>query len=574
MMDWMTHKLSRWLFMAVTAFAFSPLAIAQTLPATSDGSQVWLVKRADGGIVISHRDVARESSSLRNVAEFQGQLAPGGFAAGHGSTWLVYQGPGNLLFQSISLVAPRDVDMLRHAQVDAERALSGDVQLWSLAVTESGPWALLRARSAAGMADIDDALASDGRAATAANRAALPALKNTTSPVQPATTNTLPDAKPESVDQSSTDVDKPATTTHTDRLVALKFNRWVDGTLPADWPEDARKWLVTRNRNDTAPLLVALLPARDGTQQLRVYEMTGQSWRRSDYELAAMRDMVPVAVDGQLLLATVPVSAEPGSPELAILGVYPERIYPIGSLGTVPTGGSDTWTVLPVGATVALVQRNSEDTVDIRQIDLDGKSVQTVSEMQADAGGDRPLAGYLVIVGCLAIGSPLIFYYWRRMPDGESLTLPKDVVPSDMMRRIFAVCIDFAPAVFLVMKYFDISFVELIERMPARDVPLEQLTAPVVMVALFVLHTTISEAITGRTLGKMALGLRVMRTDGATPKVWQILVRNVLKIIEVFGWPLAFAPIMRPIARQRLGDLAAGTVVVAPAEPEEEDRHD
>lgn len=67
----------------------------------------------------------------------------------------------------------------------------------------------------------------------------------------------------------------------------------------------------------------------------------------------------------------------------------------------------------------------------------------------------------------------------------------------------------------------------------------------------------------GRTPGKRALGIRVVRMDGAPVGVVESLARNVLRAVEV---PLGYAPGVLAIAlgsrRQRLGDLVAGTLVV------------
>jgi len=71
------------------------------------------------------------------------------------------------------------------------------------------------------------------------------------------------------------------------------------------------------------------------------------------------------------------------------------------------------------------------------------------------------------------------------------------------------------------------------------------------------------EAVTGgRTLGKRALGLRVVRIDGSAPDVTAILVRDVVRVIDLglFGVGIVVM-FFHPLSR-RLGDLAAGTVVV------------
>ena len=68
----------------------------------------------------------------------------------------------------------------------------------------------------------------------------------------------------------------------------------------------------------------------------------------------------------------------------------------------------------------------------------------------------------------------------------------------------------------------------------------------------------------GRTPGKRAAGLRVVRSDGAAVGLRTSAVRNLLRLVE--GLPLSYLPAVASILvtrdNQRLGDLAAGTVVV------------
>lgn len=74
------------------------------------------------------------------------------------------------------------------------------------------------------------------------------------------------------------------------------------------------------------------------------------------------------------------------------------------------------------------------------------------------------------------------------------------------------------------------------------------------------------EALQGATLGKMALGLRVVKTDG-TPISWgESVVRNLLRIVDeipfVIPYLLAAILVWNSPTRQRLGDRVAKTVVV------------
>lgn len=70
----------------------------------------------------------------------------------------------------------------------------------------------------------------------------------------------------------------------------------------------------------------------------------------------------------------------------------------------------------------------------------------------------------------------------------------------------------------------------------------------------------------GRTPGKAAQRLRVVRTDGQPAGGASILVRNLIRIVDVFALPfLAVISMVISGRSQRLGDLAAGTMVVREA---------
>lgn len=68
----------------------------------------------------------------------------------------------------------------------------------------------------------------------------------------------------------------------------------------------------------------------------------------------------------------------------------------------------------------------------------------------------------------------------------------------------------------------------------------------------------------GRTPGKRVLGLRVVLADGGPVGLRASAVRNLIRLIE--GFALSYVPAILSILitrdNQRLGDLAAGTIVV------------
>lgn len=75
----------------------------------------------------------------------------------------------------------------------------------------------------------------------------------------------------------------------------------------------------------------------------------------------------------------------------------------------------------------------------------------------------------------------------------------------------------------------------------------------------------------GRTPGKRWTGLRVVRADGGPVTFSTSAVRNLMRLVDgLFAYAVGVVAILVSARNQRLGDLAAGTVVVrerrAPAE--------
>ena len=104
---------------------------------------------------------------------------------------------------------------------------------------------------------------------------------------------------------------------------------------------------------------------------------------------------------------------------------------------------------------------------------------------------------------------------------------------------------------------------------PSNDPAADNRTAMILFgigILTYVGHTLIAELLCGQSIGKMMLGLRVVGTEGQVPKPTAIILRNLMRIVDVIPLlPLLFLP-FTPL-RQRIGDIAAGTVVVA-REPE------
>lgn len=80
---------------------------------------------------------------------------------------------------------------------------------------------------------------------------------------------------------------------------------------------------------------------------------------------------------------------------------------------------------------------------------------------------------------------------------------------------------------------------------------------------LFLAYYVGLEATRGATLGKMLLGLRVLKEDGSPVDIQAALIRNILRIVDgLFVYLVGAILVWKSEKKQRLGDRVAHTVVV------------
>lgn len=105
---------------------------------------------------------------------------------------------------------------------------------------------------------------------------------------------------------------------------------------------------------------------------------------------------------------------------------------------------------------------------------------------------------------------------------------------------------------------------------PELDSALSAAVLLIVMVAVLVGYPVAFETATrGRSLGKMALGLRVVSDDGGPERLRQAVFRALASVIEIWmltGGPAVICSMISPRGK-RLGDVFAGTMVISERAP-------
>jgi uncharacterized RDD family membrane protein YckC len=151
--------------------------------------------------------------------------------------------------------------------------------------------------------------------------------------------------------------------------------------------------------------------------------------------------------------------------------------------------------------------------------------------------------------------------YGEPIVTGEAVTV--ELRPAGIGSRGIAVTVDFTVqfVLTLLLVWFVSSVVSSVESAAADAVVL------VMVVSIWLGYPVALESLWhGRTLGKSVMGLRVVRDDGGPIRFRHAFVRGLVGVVLdrlgiSFGL-LALVPMLVSARSKRLGDLAAGTIVV------------
>lgn len=88
-------------------------------------------------------------------------------------------------------------------------------------------------------------------------------------------------------------------------------------------------------------------------------------------------------------------------------------------------------------------------------------------------------------------------------------------------------------------------------------------TMMLLSVVIWIVYFTYFEGTSGQTPGKKVMHIKVVKEDGKKMTYADALIRSVLRIIDGIGaYLLGFIIILVTEKKQRIGDMAAGTLVV------------
>jgi len=335
-------------------------------------------------------------------------------------------------------------------------------------------------------------------------------------------------------------------------LLQLSGRQWVDVPLPDGFEPGPGCRLVAGGQRGRT--LILLDDSHDRRTTV-VYRLDpGGSWTRSDVATSAGRLQVLTAVGPALALVTE--TAETASLDVAYL--RPWQLLPLTGFETPPAA----WTVLGLRDGLAVVEVSTDGELSMRRIDpVSGRVSESRPMIPQPLMTARVLHRPLLFA--LAVTALLVVGLFKPPPATAAVSLPATYVVLGAVSRVGGLCVDLGAAAGVTLIVLRCPAADL-ARMPLWSTDLAQSVPFLLTLGLTLLHSTVAELLTGRTLGKALVGGRVVTIDGARPTARAILVRNLFKALVLLIPVLAVVAVLNPHA-QGLGDFMARTVVVRPA---------
>ena len=334
----------------------------------------------------------------------------------------------------------------------------------------------------------------------------------------------------------------------TPKLLQLRQERWIELELPASF-EPGPVCLLAAGGPDGSVLHV-MTSVRRRPQEAVVHTRDADGgWTHRPLQLQLSADTPLTSVNGHVAVVT----DQPRGDQINIAYLRPSRLLPLAELPRP----AESWTVLGVRDGLRLLAHSRRPELRMRRIDMLSGQVGDWVIMSTQRIARRPLwhAGILVTVGVGALLAGVLLRPHRQGP----IPLPHNLARLGLAWRLLALIIDLLPGALVALLLLRCELADLL-RLPMLTSDLAHAAPYLVMAGVTVTHSTITELVTSRSLGKRLVGARVVTADGCRPGARQVLVRNLFKAATLFLPPLAVVALINPQA-QGLGDLATRTVV-------------
>lgn len=285
----------------------------------------------------------------------------------------------------------------------------------------------------------------------------------------------------------------------------------------------------------------------------------GTITRQSSYELAVVRGVgpifgvVPIEDGARIALAWLERESTPSGSESRVQ----RRVFPApGEPSAEPKSGAV----------------RARGHLEIRELSVFTGAVLYSGPQR----GDGPVSAFevQVLAGALVLVMVVVLILvLSREPDDGVFHLPRGTAMAEPGRRAMAAVMDLGAAILIADKLWGVPITDLLG--PNRIFSGEALWVLGSAVLIGLVLGTVGEWLTGRSFGKAMMGCAVVdaRTPGGeprAPKLWQALVRNLVKWIAS---PAAMLGLMESAGRHR-GDALSRTLVCVSNSDDEDEADD
>lgn len=296
------------------------------------------------------------------------------------------------------------------------------------------------------------------------------------------------------------------------------------------------------------------LAARQG-QFIEVYVQTRNQWERL-WRLDA------TSIDRWKLL--------PG-PETPLLATMTERgvwrVYLIGSDTPIrePSEAHLPSDITMVGPTLRLIYAEDQTIKQLAFDDYGRGAAYPVTVIARTPPTTETMQTWVQILGLILLTLTMLLTFRQKPATPEELLPQGGFQVSPYTRRFAAGFIDAIPQLVGAIWTLD-----LVQQSPVSATTLYANAPYLVGTVVYLIHVSVSEIIWGRSAGKFLFGLRVVSYDGSHAPTERILLRNLLRLVDMLFYAPLLLIFLTPM-RQRVGDLAAKTIVVYEPDPESSD---
>lgn len=342
-------------------------------------------------------------------------------------------------------------------------------------------------------------------------------------------------------------------------LVTLQSDAWREIPLPIDSFEHPLRLVA-------GPHEVALVESAP--------EAPSRAWRldRAALEGLQSTDAPPPWVETRLAVSSADETllhttaglvgaSRTGAGDVDLTLIRAERRFPVRRVPGVPA----SFALAAQGDFVLLIWMSPRDdgreVIELAVVSaLTGRLLHRGAPVQMSPMRAQDVQLLFLLLGAVML---LVVVFVLRPPAAarQTIVLPAGSALAEPLPRIVAGLADLLPCVLLSARVAGVGATEVL------TLPFQQTGAPgmwPLATALFLLwlHSTVSECVWGRTIGKSLVGLRTASVTGTKPTLWQCVSRNAVKALAP---PAILVAFLDP-RRRHPGDLIAGTVVVASAD--------